>query len=395
MLLTATLFISALALPSSDTPSLTAEHLYTGFNRPVMLAIDAGASSEAGELSLVLMTAEGAVMAGPLAARAGRFDLADLLPQIWELRRACYLQLLEDGEPVGTSLVIQPLMSRPPIWIERATRPDGVTRYTRIVGWGNDPPPGWEPPLTAEERQAIERATGSDSRDDETQDEQGAPAASPPAEQEDNRPEPEPELCSGFRVYPEQDVLIETSEGDIRMALRPDEAPNTAWNFLELARGGFYRDVIFHRIVPLERNGWPFVIQAGDPTGGGSGGPGYWLPIEPSILPHDFGVISMARADDPDSAGSQFFICLSREGTARLDGQYCAFGYAVEGADVIQKIAAAPLADLAAGRPANPPVIRDARVVSAPPRTPEIGRGDQPVEPATPETPTHPGRVPR
>jgi peptidyl-prolyl cis-trans isomerase B (cyclophilin B) len=395
MMLSATLFFSALALTSADTPSLRAEHLYTGINRPIMLDIDAAEDNEMGELSLALMTAEGAVMAGPLAVRAGRIDLADLLPQIWELRRACYLQLLENGTPVGSALVVQPLMSRPPIWIERATRPDGVTRYTRIVGWGNDPPPGWEPPLTPEERQAIERATGHDARDEEAQDEEGAPPAVPPAAQDENRPEPEPELCSGLRIYPEQDVIIETSEGDIRIALKPDEAPNTAWNFLGLAEGGFYRDVIFHRIVPIERNGWPFVIQAGDPTSGGSGGPGYWLPIEPSGLPHDFGVISMARADDPDSAGSQFFICLSREGTARLDGQYCAFGYAVEGADVIQKIAATQIADLATGRPADPPVIRAARPVPAPPRTPDVGRGDQRVQPVAPETPTNPGRVPR
>jgi peptidyl-prolyl cis-trans isomerase B (cyclophilin B) len=382
-----TILAATVGLVFADAPAIEAEHLFNGVERPVMLEIAADAGAE---LHIVLMTADGSVMAGPIEVRPGRVDLADLVPHIWELRRACYLQLLMGDEPVGSALVIQPLMSRPPIWIERATRPDGVTRYTRIVGWGNDPPPGWEPELTPEEQQAIERATGAQGGEPEDEEQEA-----PPTPRDENRPEPEPELCSGLRIYAEQDVIIETSEGDIHIALAPDEAPNTAWNFLELARGGFYRDVIFHRIVPLERNGWPFVIQAGDPTGGGSGGPGYWLPIEPSQLPHDFGVISMARADDPDSAGSQFFICLSREGTARLDGQYCGFGYAVAGADVIQKIASVELADLAAGRPANPPVIRDARIVPAMPRTPGVGRGDQRVQPAATEAPSNPTRVPR
>ncbi len=384
------LCVLAMSSLTVDAPKLSAESLYNGINRPIMLEIEAGDSSDAGDLSIVLMTAAGDVMAGPVATREGRFDLAAEWPQIWELRRACYLQLLRNGEPVGSGLVLQPLMNRPPIWIKRDTRPDGKTRYTRIVGWGNDEPEGWGPPMTAEEQQAIERATGGEVDGDQ----EGEPA--PPAEAvDDARPEPEIEMSSVLRIYPEEDVIIETTEGDIRIALRPDEAPNTVWNFLDLSRGGFYRDVVFHRIVPLERNGWPFVIQAGDPTASGSGGPGYWLPIESSQLPHDFGVISMARADDPDSAGSQFFICLSREGTARLDGQYCAFGYAVEGADAIQKIASVEIADLATGRPADPPVIRDVRLIPAPPRSPDVGRPDQRVQIAAPETPSNPGRVPR
>lgn len=392
-MLTEAIMVLASAAVAAEGPSLAAEQLYNGVHRPVMLEISSDTADAAGSLELALIAADGTVVAGPLPVRAGRLDLADRIPQVWQLRRACYLQLLQDGEPVGSAMVVQPLMSRPPIWIERDTRPDGETRYTRIVGWGNEPPPGWEAPLTAEEQQAIDRATGNENRE---ADPGGGEENPPPSEEEEeNRPEPEPELCSGLRIYPEEDVIIETSEGDIRIALAPNEAPNTVWNFLELARGGFYRDVIFHRIVPLERSGWPFVIQAGDPTGSGSGGPGYWLPIEPSMLPHDFGVISMARADDPDSAGSQFFICLSREGTARLDGQYCAFGFAVEGSEVIQKIAAAPLGDVAAGRPVNPPVILAAHVAPAPPRTPGMDRADQKVQPVAPDTPSNPGRVPR
>src|SRR5688572_27886308 len=138
-------------LMTAEEPAVRAERLYNGINRPIMLEVGAGDRGDAGGLELVLMTADGAVMADPIAVRPGRIDLADRVPQIWELRRACYLQLLQGGEPVGSALVLQPLMSRPPIWIERATRPDGKTRYTRIVGWGNEPPPGWKTRLTADE----------------------------------------------------------------------------------------------------------------------------------------------------------------------------------------------------------------------------------------------------
>ena len=182
--------------------------------------------------------------------------------------------------------------------------------------------------------------------------------------------------------------------------MRPDAAPNTAWNFISLCEGGFYRGIDFHRIVPMTRDGDPFVIQAGDPTASGSGGPGYWLPIEKSDLPHDFGVISMARDVDPDSAGSQIFICLSRAGTARLDGHYCGFGYAVDGAETIRAIAAVKLVDISAGRPADPPVILGTDLLSAPPRVPGAGRTDQAVvadaSPSPkPPAPKRQGRVPR
>ncbi|MCH8822184.1 MAG: peptidylprolyl isomerase [Planctomycetes bacterium] len=188
---------------------------------------------------------------------------------------------------------------------------------------------------------------------------------------------------------------MHTSLGDIRLAMRPDQAPNTAWNFLELCAGGFYDGVVFHRVVPMTIAGDPFVIQAGDPTGSGNGGPGYWLPIEPSQLPHDFGVISMARDTPPDSAGSQFFICLSRAGTAALDGSYCAFGYAISGSETIQAIASVELADVSSGRPTDPPVIISATLIDSPPRTPEVGRPDKPLSEISNSVDPRPLRVPR
>ena len=95
----------------------------------------------------------------------------------------------------------------------------------------------------------------------------------------------------------------------------------------------------FHRVVPLDRQGRPFVIQGGDPAGTGDGGPGYTIKAEFNARKHEPGVLSMARSGHPDSAGSQFFICLTRENCKHLDGQYTAFGKVTKGMDVVEKIA--------------------------------------------------------
>lgn len=166
---------------------------------------------------------------------------------------------------------------------------------------------------------------------------------------------------SGLRAWTDRHVVFETSEGDMEFAMRPDMAPNTVLNLISLAEGGYYTDIAVHRIVP------EFVIQFGDPTGFGSGGPGYQFDLEPSTMPHDFGVISMARTNDPDSNGSQVFVCLTRERTAALDGDYCSFGQLVRGAEALVAIATTELEDPRSGRPVNPPVITSAYTVPAPP----------------------------
>ena len=126
--------------------------------------------------------------------------------------------------------------------------------------------------------------------------------------------------------------------GVIELELLPETAPNTVANFVELANAGFYDGLIFHRVIE------GFMIQGGDPTGTGAGGPGYHIRGEFSQngfeneLSHQRGVISMARAMDPDSAGSQFFI-MHQDG-AFLDGQYAAFGRVTQGMDVVDAIAA-------------------------------------------------------
>src|SRR5690606_17301201 len=110
-------------------------------------------------------------------------------------------------------------------------------------------------------------------------------------------------------------------------------------NFLKLTRSGFYNGLTFHRILP------EFVIQGGCPKGDGTGGPGWRVKAEFNDRQHVKGVLSMARSSDPNSAGSQFFVCLSREKCVHLDGAYTAFGKVIEGLDVVDKIAATKLAD--------------------------------------------------
>lgn len=128
-------------------------------------------------------------------------------------------------------------------------------------------------------------------------------------------------------------VTIETDRGTMTAELYTEKAPITAGSFLLLAEDGFYDGLTFHRVEPQ------FVIQGGDPAGNGSGGPGFSIPLETSPeLTHERGALSMARASDPDSAGSQFFVCLTRERCAPLDGQYAVFGQVTEGVEVADEI---------------------------------------------------------
>ena len=134
-------------------------------------------------------------------------------------------------------------------------------------------------------------------------------------------------------------ITFTMENGDVMKAeLYPEIAPNTVNNFISLVKKGFYDGLIFHRIIE------GFMIQGGDPEGSGMGGPGYSIKGEFNIngfkndLKHTKGVLSMARAQHPDSAGSQFFIM--HENAPHLDGQYAAFGKVVEGMDVVDEIAA-------------------------------------------------------
>jgi peptidyl-prolyl cis-trans isomerase B (cyclophilin B) len=128
-------------------------------------------------------------------------------------------------------------------------------------------------------------------------------------------------------------ATIETDQGTIVLELWNDVAPGHVTNFTALASNGVYDGLGFHRIIP------GFMIQGGCPTGDGTGGPGYTIKAEFNSRKHEPGVLSMARSGHPDSAGSQFFICLTRENCKHLDGQYTAFGKVTKGMDVVEKIA--------------------------------------------------------
>jgi peptidyl-prolyl cis-trans isomerase B (cyclophilin B) len=139
----------------------------------------------------------------------------------------------------------------------------------------------------------------------------------------------------------ETKAVIETRLGNIELRFFPDVAPNHVNNMIELAKKGFYDGTTFHRVIP------GFMIQGGDPNSKdpdkskhGMGGPDYSVAAEFNDKPHKRGIVSMARSASPDSAGSQFFICIADSGF--LDGQYTVFGEVVSGMDVADKIVSQP-----------------------------------------------------
>ncbi len=136
-------------------------------------------------------------------------------------------------------------------------------------------------------------------------------------------------------------AIIETSFGNIELKFFPDVAPNHVNNFIELSKKGFYDGTLFHRVIP------GFMIQGGDPNSKdadrskhGTGSPGHTLKAEFNDRPHKRGILSMARSSDPDSAGSQFFVCVADANF--LDGKYTVFGEVVSGMEAADKIVAQP-----------------------------------------------------
>jgi len=139
----------------------------------------------------------------------------------------------------------------------------------------------------------------------------------------------------------ETKAIIETKFGNMELRFFPEVAPNHVNNFIELAKKGFYDGTTFHRVIP------GFMIQGGDPNSKnpdrashGTGGPGYTVRAEFNVRPHKRGTLSMARSNHPDSAGSQFFICVAD--ASFLDKKYSVFGEVVSGMDVADKIVSQP-----------------------------------------------------
>ena len=173
---------------------------------------------------------------------------------------------------------------------------------------------------------------------------------------------------SPARAADKEVAVLKTSEGEMVVAFWPDVAPNTVANFIKLAKSGFYDGTLFHRIVK------GFMIQGGDPQSKdpnkedlwGTGGSGEHLKAEFNERHHETGVISMARARNPDSASSQFFICLAP--AAQLDGQYTAFGKLIKGEDVLAKIGDTPVTESRGGEMSKPTkrvVLESVKIVPA------------------------------
>lgn len=309
------------SIGASAGAQLQPERLYYGKDRQVPVVVEIPGDME-GEARVEIFdplgsnpSEEGEAESEPVmqaSVAAGRVDFASLFPQLWETENPVlrYAQLVVGDTRIGSPLVLQPLVT--PAYAVQG--PQGQPQFRRM-----------------------------------------------------------PQTYSGLRIYPERLAVFETTEGEIEFRMRPDHAPGTVNNFLHLIEGGFYTDIIFHRVIG-ERDGRPgFVIQVGDPTGTGTGGPGYFIDLEASRLPHDFGVLSMARSSEPNSNGSQVFVCLSRESTRMLDGLYTSFAEAVSGADVIRRIGEVEVGEQ--DRPADPPRIVRAYLTDAPP----FGEGSGPV----------------
>ncbi len=337
--------LSCIGTHAAATPGLEPVQLYNLINRPLRVIVSVPAPATTGphapaepapptspavEIELIRPADPGSP--GTAVARAaalpGPVDLSTLFPLLWtridpELLCA---QLVLGGVRTGPPLVLQPMRAQPRA---AALDPKGATvRFT-------------------------------------------APA----------KP-----LYTGLRIYVDHRIQIDTTLGSLTLALRPDCAPNSAWHFRSLVAGGFYAGTGFHRVIAgtpssVGATGGPapFMVQAGDPLGTGTGGPGFAIALEDSPLPHGFGVAALARQSQPDSAGSQFYIALSRAGTAGLDGAYATFAQLVAGADTLRAIAAARVDP--ADKPVEPITITAARLLPAPP----VGSGPGPErEPAPP-----------
>lgn len=317
------------SIASRANAQLTPDRLYFGVGQQVVIRVDAP-DDFLGELRIDLVDPATLKVVHSAPAAKGRADLTSLFPTIWSEKSPQVLlaQLYLDSDAVGAPLVIQPMVTpNIAVRVDQATMNLSEDREAKVV--------------FEDDRLSTQFTRGQvESAEREV-------------------------TFSGLRIYIEQEVVMQTSAGDIVFRMRPDAARNTAFNFVHLVEGGFYTNIIFHRIVAALADGRPFVIQVGDPSGTGEGGPGYMIDLEKSNLPHDFGVLSMARAADPNTNGSQVFVCLSKEGTSFLDGRYTAFAQAVSGADVIRKIAAVPVD--AEDRPLDPPMIEKAYTRDAPP----------------------------
>lgn len=301
---------------SAASAQLTPTREYFGINRSIPMTVSTP-SNAGGAIEIALYKPGSGEQVSRVSAGRGGVDLASLFPVLWSSPNPETLvaQLIVGGVKIGSPVVLTPMLTP-----RTATPgPQGVN-------------------FTPDTNRAY----------------------------------------SGVRAYTDKHIVFETTAGEVELALRPDKAPNTCRHILDLVEGGYYTDIEIHRIKADAGNGRPFVVQFGDPTGQGNGGPGRMIDLEPSDLPHDFGVVSMARTNDPNTNGSQVFLCLSREGTRFLDGKYTSFGCTVRGDDTLIKLEQTPTD--ASDRPTT--LTRVIRAYSVP--APPFGEGPECLDrPAT------------
>ncbi|MEC9373040.1 MAG: peptidylprolyl isomerase, partial [Planctomycetota bacterium] len=337
-LLTLAALWAPLALTSTASAQIEPGRLYNTVNRPIVMDV-ARPENVQGALAIAILEPVTGRALERKATQAGEVDLAVLFPQLWAapVPETRYVQLYAGDQPVGPAVVLQPMIDPAYVIDEtlnneilESARNGNVERIQRLL----DP------------FSRVRRQIGKVS-------EFSFPTG-------DNR------TFTGYRAYVDQNVVIETDRGEIEIILRPDVAPNTVFNFLHLVEGGFYNDILVDRVVPGPP---PFGFQLGDPTGQKTGGPGYAIDLEYTLaLPHDFGVVSLARNPrDPDSGGSQIFICLSREACSFLDGKYASFGQVVRGVDTMLDIESVEVGGMNTDVPQQSIVVRNVRAVPAPP----------------------------
>ncbi|MFM9956515.1 MAG: peptidylprolyl isomerase [Phycisphaerales bacterium] len=344
-------FIAAaglLALNRAALGGVTPVRLYAPLGRPVEVRIspsddvDAGVNAE--RLELVLWTPWGSEFARALVGE-GDIDLVAAFPALEQTppASALWLQLEVGGTPDGPPLVIVPMWTAP-------RYESALTALARQI-------------LAARSQTSIEqmlnaaRASGA-ALEDQVVDSGAARS-----------------FC-GYRLVVDKRVRIKTSLGEMEFALRHDAAPNHASAFQRLVEGGFYDGTPIHRIVLSGIGSEAVLVQAGDPTGTGTGGSGERIAYEPTTLPQNFGVLSMARTPgDPNSASSQIVIGLDGAAKARLESGATAFGELTRGASVLREFAAIPVGPREPDRPGSPRdlplaqlVIERAWTVDAPPR---------------------------
>lgn len=349
---------------------LVPEYLYNPINRAltVDVSLPERLAERPCEVRIALLEPGTAREVASAAAAVGRVDLSTLFPELWSVDRptapgVLYAQLIaavpapmEEPAP-GMLADNTPVDLGTPVKVDHPET-TAASRVEEKIG----PALVLQPMVTPAYAPRVDRA--------------GEPMFSPAPTTAGER------AYTGLRVYVDQDVVFETSEGVLRARLLPEVAPNTVYAFRELVTGGFYRDIVVHRIASLQGKSEPDIIQLGDPLGTGVGGPGFYIDLERTSEPHEFGVLSMARAADPNSAGSQLFICLSRAGTAFLDGKYTPFARLIEGETPLLRIAASPVNPQ--NRPLDPPIVRAITLVDALPYgtgpAPLVDPREKPVE---------------